>query len=298
MPAQLTDNILNGTLGAFTAAINAYLPLLILWGVRLLGAVTFIGFGKAVIDAVSNRDWFSTFMAFGWGVVRIALVYVVMDNIQGWGSAFPTMGQIVGTDISGQSPDVMTPSGVYELGLSIVNVMIQNYHFLSWFTHPIEEFETHMITLTTQTFWFSAACIYFTILLEAKWYVAKGPVTICFATFERTWPILENWFVTLLQVGIRLLAAMLILSIALILSTGWLDQIVGLGLTYNKNPIQNSLVQLVESLILLYSIWALPRKAAGIVSSKFGHGVGAESSGIDERLASAASRHSRQAIQH
>jgi len=152
-----------------------------------------------------------------------------------------------------------------------------------------------MITLVTQTFWFSAACIYFTILLEAKWYVAKGPVTICFATFDRTWPILENWFLTLLQVGIRLLAAMLILAVALIISNEWLAQIMGLGLSFNTNPIQNSLVQLVESLVLLYAIWALPRKAAGIVTSKFGHGVGAESSGIDERLASAASRHGRQA---
>ncbi len=295
MPAQLTDNVLNGTLAAFTAAISAYLPLLILWGVRILGAVTFVGFGYAMIEAVSNRDWFSTLMAFGWGVVRIALVYVVMANIQSWGSAFPDLGQTVGTDVSGQSPGVMTPSGLYELGLHIVSVMISNYHFLSWFTHPIEDFETHMITLVTQTFWFSAACIYFTILLEAKWYVAKGPVTICFATFDRTWPILENWFLTLLQVGIRLLAAMLILAVALIISNEWLAQIMGLGLSFNTNPIQNSLVQLVESLVLLYAIWALPRKAAGIVTSKFGHGVGAESSGIDERLASAASRHGRQA---
>jgi hypothetical protein len=153
-----------------------------------------------------------------------------------------------------------------------------------------------MITLTTQTFWFSAACIYFTILLEAQWYVVKGPVTICFSTFDRTWPILENWFLSLLQVGIRLLAALLILAIALNLSAGWQADIDGLGLTFNTNPMQNSLIQLVESLILLYSIWALPRKAAGIVTSKFGHGVGAESSGIDQRLANATSMHSRQVI--
>jgi type IV secretory pathway TrbL component len=291
MPAQLADNVLNSVLAGFTAAINGYLPLLIVWGTRLLAAVTFVGFGKATIDAVSNRDWYGTIMAFGWGVVRIALVYVVMINLESWGSAFPIMGQIVGTDVSGQSPSVMTPSGVYELGLHIVNVMIQNYHFLNWFKHPVDDFETHMITLTTQVFWFSAACVYFAILVEAKWYVMTGPVTVCFASFDHTWPILANWFVTLLQVGTRLLAAMLILAIALTLSGDWLTQIEGLGLSYNTNPIQNALVQLMESLILLYSIWALPRKAAGIVTAKFAHGVGAESSGIDERLASAASKH-------
>jgi hypothetical protein len=295
-PAQLTDNVLDGTLAGFTAAINAYLPLLIVWGTRLLGAVTFIGFGYAMIQAVSERDWFGTIMKFGWGAVRISMVYVFMANIDTWGPGFPTMGQIIGTDVSGQSPSVMTPSGVYGMGLQIVNVMIQNYHFFDWFKHPIDDFYTHLIVLATQIFWFSAACVYLGVLLEAKWYVAKGPVTVCFATFDHTWPILHNWFITLLQVGIRLLAAMLILAIAIILDATWLAQIQGLGLSYNANPIQNALIQLVESLILFYAIWALPRKAAGIVTATFAHGVGAESSGIDEKLASSASRHSREVI--
>jgi type IV secretory pathway TrbL component len=297
VPTQLTDNVLNATLAAFTAALNGYLPLLIIWGTRVLGAITFVGFGYAVIQAVSNQDWYGTIMAFAWGVFRIALVYVVMANIENWGSAFPILGQTIGTDVSGQSPNVMNPSGVYELGLHIVSVMIQNYHFLNWFRHPFEDFEAHMISLATQTMWFSAACVYFTILLEAKWYVIKGPVTICFATFDHTWVILENWFVTLLQVGIRLIAVMVIIAIALILTGGWQAQIDALGLSFNKNPMQNALIQLVESMILLYSVWALPRKAAAIITSTFAHGVGAESSGIDERLASAAGKHTKRVWQ-
>jgi type IV secretory pathway TrbL component len=284
MPALITDHVLNTALGDFTAAFNAYLPLLIVWGIRILGAVTFVGFGYALIQAISNRDWFGTLMAFGWGVVRIALVYVVMANVESWGSAFPDMGQIIGTDVSGQSPSVMTPSGLYELGLNIVAMMLNNYHWGAWFTHPIETVELHVLSLMTELLWFTAACIYFAILLEVKWYVAKGPITICFATFDQTWVILEQWVITLLQVGIRLLAALLVLAIALILSATWTSDIAALGVHFNENQAQSAMIQFVESLILVYAIWVLPKKAAGIITARHAHGVGAEGTGIDEKL--------------
>jgi len=287
VPPIAPDHVLNSALGDFTAALDAYLPLLILWGVRLLGAITFVGFGYALIQAVSNCDWFGTIMAFGWGVVRITLVYVVMANVESWGSAFPDMGQIIGTSVSGQSPSVMTPSGLYDLGLNIVSMMLSNYHWGAWFTHPIESVELHVLSLVTELLWFTAACIYFAILLEVKWYVAKGPVTICFATFDHTWVILENWFITLLQVGIRLLAALLVLAIALILTATWTSAIAALGVHFNEDQAQSAMIQFVEALVLVYAIWVLPKKAAGIITARHAHGVGAEGTGIDEKLVAA-----------
>jgi len=287
VPPIAPDHVLNSALGDFTAALDGFLPLLILWGVRLLGAITFVGFGYALIQAVSNCDWFGTIMAFGWGVVRITLVYVVMANVESWGSAFPDMGQIIGTSVSGQSPSVMTPSGLYDLGLNIVSMMLSNYHWGAWFTHPLESVELHVLSLLTELLWFTAACIYFAILLEVKWYVAKGPVTICFATFDHTWVILENWFITLLQVGIRLLAALLVLAIALILTATWTSAIAALGVHFNEDQAQSAMIQFVEALVLVYAIWVLPKKAAGIITARHAHGVGAEGTGIDEKLVAA-----------
>ena len=94
MPTSIvtTDAVLNAALAQFLGSMAMYMPLLIAWGFRILGAVTFVGFGYAVIQAVSHQDWFGTIMAFGWGVVRIAIVYVVMANLELWGSAFPVHG--------------------------------------------------------------------------------------------------------------------------------------------------------------------------------------------------------------
>lgn len=281
MPSITTDGLLNGALAGFTAAIDSYLPLLIMWGTRLLGAVAFLGFGWAMIQAVSHRDWFGTFMATGWGIARIMMVYVFIQNLQSWGPAFPDGFQQIAANITGQSPSVLTPSGLYELGLNIVKVMRDDFHFLAFFKHPIEDVELHFLTILTQVCWFGIACVYFAVLIEVKWIVAKGAVTIVFASIEHGFDCLSTWIVSLVQIAVRLLGVMMVLAIGLILAAGWSDAISAMGTSFNLNPTQNGLVSLGEGLLLWWAIWSLPKKAAGLIHARGAGGVGAESSGID-----------------
>jgi hypothetical protein len=207
--------MLNDALAGFNSSLEMYMPLLEIWGVRILGAVTFLGFGYAVIQAVSNRDWFGTLMAFGWGIVRIALVYVVMANFEAWGSAWPDLGAIVGQSVSGLSPSVTTPSGLYDLGLQIVYMMDDARTLGAWFKHPLDTVLFLGLTFLTHITWAAAALVYLWLLIETKYYVAVGPIVICLSSFEYTWPILEHWAISLVQVGTRLLAALLVLAVGL-----------------------------------------------------------------------------------
>jgi len=68
------------------------------------------------------------------------------------------------------------------------------------------------------------------------------------------------------------------------LSATWTETIAGLGLHFNEDQAQSAMIQFVEALILLYAIWILPKKAAGIITARHAHGVGAEGTGIDEKL--------------
>jgi len=223
-------------------------------------------------------------MAFGWAVVRIALVYVFLANLHNWGSAFPTAFQIIAADITGQSPNVLTPSGIYELGLNIVAIMRSNFHLAEWFTHPIEDIELHVVTVFVQVCWFGIACVYWAVLLETHWIVAKGAVTIIFAGFDHTWGCLQMWVISLIQIGVRLLGVMMVLAIGLILSSGWTETIAGLAAGFNANPAQNGLTALVEAIVLFYSVWVLPQKAAGLIHSHIGGGVGVEGTGIEDHI--------------
>lgn len=284
MPSITSDGIMNGALAAFIAAINGYLPLLIYWGGRLLSAVVYIGFGYMLIQAVSNRDWMGMLMSFGWGVFRIALVSVFLANLQDWGSAFPNAFQTIAASITGQSPDVLTPSGIYDLGLHIVAVMRNNFHWAGWFKHPLEDIGLHFLTPFVQLTWFAIACVYWAVLLETHWIVAKGAVTIIFASFDYGWGCLATWIVSLVQIGVRLLGVMMILAIGLILTGGWTSTIDAMGTGFNLNTGQNALTELLEAIILFYAVWRLPQKAAGLIHSHTGGGVGVEGTGIENHI--------------
>jgi hypothetical protein len=176
---------------------------------------------------------------------------------------------------------VLSPSGVYGLGLNIVKVMRDNFHFLQFFTHPLEDLELHGVAILTQICWFGIACTYLGVLIESKWIVAKGAVTIIFAGLEHSWGCLATWILSLVQIGVRLLGVMMILAIGLILAAGWTNTINAMGTGFNLNPTQNGLISLGEGLLLWWAIWSLPKKAAGLIHAHGVGGVGAESSGID-----------------
>jgi hypothetical protein len=237
-----------------------------------------------LIQAVSNRDWYGTLMAFGWGVLRIAMVSVFLANLESWGSAFPNAFQFIAASITGQSPDVLTPSGIYGLGLHIVAVMRSNFHWAGWFKHPLEDIGFHFLIPCVQLTWFAIACVYWAVLLETHWIVAKGAVTIIFASFDYGWGCLATWIVSLVQIGVRLLGVMMVLAIGLILTGGWTSTIDAMGTGFNLNAGQNALTELLEAIILFYAVWALPRKAAGLIHSHTGGGVGAEGSGLENAV--------------
>jgi TrbL/VirB6 plasmid conjugal transfer protein len=265
----LTDNVLNDALQNFLNAFLAYYPLLLLWGARLLTAAAFIGFGYAIFQAVLTRDWYSMFMSFLYVAVRLGLIHFAFTELWDLGFAFPEMGQIVGTSVSGLSPNILTPSGFYELGLHICGMLWHARTIGAWF-NLVADIEFVTLIVVTQLTWFAAACIYMWYIIDCQWYVIKGPVTVCFAAFERTWPTFEAWFVQLLQVGIKMLAALLILAVGLLLANEWISILSGLGIKLNANPIQYTAVNLVEAIITFYALLRLPAKAAGIIRSHGG----------------------------
>jgi hypothetical protein len=207
-----------------------------------------------------------------------------MDNVFLWGNALPDMGQIIGTNISGQSPLAMTPSGFYDLGLQIIYIMDDARTVAAWFTHPLETVFFMGITILTYLTWIAASIIYLWLLIETKFYVAIGPITICFASFEHTWIVLEYWLVSLLQVGIRLLTALLILAIDITLAHAWTATLAAAGYSINRDAISFGMVQLLDAIIVFYALWTLPSRAANIIRSKGSGGAGAESSGGDRTI--------------
>lgn len=284
IPPPTPDHILNDALAAFVDGFNAYLPELQIWGTRILGAVTFVGFGYAMIQTFSNKDWFGTIMAFLWSVVRIAIVYVFMDNVLAWGPALPQLGQVVGQEVTGMSPTVMTPSGLYDMGLQIIYIMDEVKTAISWFIHPIDTVFFMVLTLITYMIWASASLIYMWLIIEATYYVAIGPVVICFASLEHTWDILTQWIVSLAQICLRLIATMMILAVGIVMANGWANAISGIGTGAATDIVGFGMAQVVSAVIMFYALWRLPPKAAAIIRARNAPGAAANSAGGEEDM--------------
>jgi hypothetical protein len=117
------DGILDQVLADFTTAANSYFPMILIDAERILTAVVVVQFCFLAIQAGRTWDllgWVETFL---FGIIRIALVRVVLDNLWTWGNGLFETGREIGLAISGQSPDVMTPSGIFTLGLNMIGII-------------------------------------------------------------------------------------------------------------------------------------------------------------------------------
>lgn len=266
------DEILNQALAQYLSALQSYFPALLIWGSGLLGAVIFCGLGYALFLAILNRDWFSVFMSMMFACGKVAILWMVMRNLDSVGAMFPTMGAQIGAAVSGQSPNVLTPSGFYTLGLNIIDLLFKAAHY-GMFFHLIAGTEFLILIIITQVTWFAAGAVYMWTEIECRWIEIKGTVTVCFAAFPNTFNVLENWLVQLLRIGIKLMATLLILAAGLTLATLWSNTLGALGTTINSNQIEYGVAMMAEAVLVFYSVWHLPAQAVSWISGGAGAGT-------------------------
>ena len=274
------DQVLNRALADFINALQSYFPVMLFYGVNLLTAVIYCGLAYALLMAILNHDWFGMFMALAFAFVRIAILWLVMDNLESLGGMFQTMATTVGYAVSRESPNVLSPSGFYDQGLNIVGLLFKARHWGSWF-NLIADMEFLLLIIVTQATWFGAGCIYMWRIIECEWLIVKGTVTVCFAAFPNTFTILENWAVSVLRAGIGLLGTLLVIAVGMTLSAIWINDLNGIGFGINTNPIEYGMITLVESLIVFYAAWKLPQKAERLIISSGSGGGDSGSPGAE-----------------
>lgn len=268
--------ILNTTLDAFDNALAVYLPPLVTWGERIFEAIVFVGFGYAMICAWANRDWMGSIQSLGWAALRFCLIRVVFQNFIPWAGAFPAMGVIVGSNVSGVSSSI-GPSDVYALGNIIILKLLSALHIGLFFWAPFHVLSFFALLIAaTKIIWFASALVFLWIILESKWIIATGAVPLAFSGIEHGFVILEHYAVVLVQVGIKLLVTFLVLAVGITLSNIWVATISAAGWGINTNQVGWGITELLEALIFFFALWGLPRKAAALVRSS---GSGGDPSG-------------------
>ena len=257
-------NLLNTVLQVFTVQLQAWYPLLLLYGVRLLSVLAFVQFAYIAVDLAATHDASGILDSITTAVIRLGLVYVILNHAQDWGEAVINTGISVGQAVSGQSPNVLTPSGVFQMGLNIAGTLLGAKARGGWL-NPVADAEVFFTVIAVVLAWAAAAFIYLGTLLEAAWVIFVGPILISFSALSSTAPLLVRWAASVLGIAIKTAALILVLAVGMGLAQDWGNQ-----LSSNAASIMTNVwwlvLSIVQSILFFYFVLKVPGAIASLVA--------------------------------
>jgi P-type conjugative transfer protein TrbL len=257
--------LLNQTLQTFTTQIESWYPQLLLYSTRLLGVLVFVQFAYIAVDLAASHDATRLLDNMITAVIRVGLVYVLLNNAVDWGQAVINTGIQIGQAVTGQSPNVLTPSGVFNAGLNMVGTLWQAKAAGGWL-HPVQDVEFMFVSIGVILCWAAAALIYLGALLEGAWIVYVGPILISFSALSSTAPMLIHWATRVLAIAVKIAVLLLMLAVGMGLAQAW-----GQQLANNSAAILTDgwwiILSLVQSILFGYLVFKVPGAVTGLVGS-------------------------------
>ena len=257
--------LLNNILQTLTTQIQAWYPQLLVYATRLLGVLTILQFAYIAVDLAASHDATRLLDNMVVAVIRVGLVYVLVNNAADWGQAVINTGIQIGQAVTGQSPNVLTPSGVFQAGLNMVGTLWHAKAAGGWL-HPFQEIEFMLVTIGIVLAWAATSFIYLGALLEGAWIVYTGPILICFSALSSTAPMLIRWATRVLAIAVKIAVLLLVLAVGMGLAQTW-----GQQLANNASSISTdfwlSIQSLVESILFCYLVYKVPGAVTSLVGS-------------------------------
>ena len=257
--------LLNQTLQTFTTQIESWYPQLLLYSTRLLAVLVFVQFAYIAVDLAASHDATRLLDNMVTAVIRVGLVYVLLNNAVDWGHAVINTGIQIGQTVTGESPDVLTPTGVFNAGLNMVGTLWRAKAAGGWL-HPVQDVEFMFVSIGVILCWAAAALIYLGTLLEAAWIIYVGPILISFSALSSTAPMLIQWATRVLAIAVKIAVLLLTLAVGMGLAQTW-----GQQLANNSAAILTDgwwiILSLVQSILFGYLVFKVPGAITSLVGS-------------------------------
>ncbi len=276
---MITDqNLLNNLVATLQGAFLAYQPQLLIIGVALLSVLAFIQFFYIAVDVAMNHDLPHMMSTLSVALIKLGMVYVIMDHAFDWGNAIINTGVQIGEQVSGQSPNVLTPSGIWQLGLNLVGI-VETAKAAGGWLHPVQDVEFFVTAAAIALAWLFAAVLYLLLLLEATVVVTLGPIFVALGGLESTAEALVAWAKTLVAIA---------LGIIMVLVQGWAVQLQATATTLTKDTTW-LILAVAESVAFFYVVKHVATMSQGMIARSAGGLAGAVSGGIGAAVGAAAS---------
>ena len=151
------------------------------------------------------------------------MVYVIMNHVFEWGTDIIETGVLIGQRVSGQSPNVLTPSGVFQLGLNLVES--RRAKAAGGWLHPVQDIEFFVTAVAVAIAWLFAALLYLMLLLEGAIAVVLGPIFVALGGLESTGEALVAWAKTLVAIAVSIIVLLLTIAAGTALVGQWAVQL-------------------------------------------------------------------------
>jgi len=257
---QLLDTVLRSFTDAITGSWGPNLNTTLL---PLLLLLVTLQFGLIAIEAAIARDIPLLLIHVLLGIIRVAIVVAIFDNAFEWATDIVQTGADIGTNISGISPTSLTPSGVFNTGLSVAQTIFAAKASGGWLSDAVQAVEFLLVGTAVGAAWLVASLLYLGALLESILLIYGGPLVIAFTPLSWTFDMLIYWGKALLQIAFKVALILMTLGVGMALANKWVAAASTAGPTLTTNA-WNLLVAVVEAVLFAWCVWKVPSKLSGI----------------------------------
>jgi type IV secretion system protein TrbL len=271
----ITDHLLlDNTLAGIVAAVQTYYPSLVIIMTAILAGLAMLHLAMPAIRSIGHGNLVGFLPDFAITLLRVGLLLVLMANVADWGNDIIDGMQQVASRVTGQSPATITPSGVFNAGLTIVSTLETATGKGHWW-HPILDIEYAVLIAIVFLAFFAAALIYLLTLIAATWVIDTGPIWIGLAGLEQTYDSMITWGVRLIGIGVYVLLQIMVIAVGLTLIHTW-----STNLTANQGSIMSNLywllISVAQAALFCWMVAYIPNflmslVGHGLVGGEFGH---------------------------
>jgi P-type conjugative transfer protein TrbL len=213
---------LNNALSDFENTIQGvWAPVLQAQGIQILLAVGAIAFAVYAIQLLATHDLPTFMLGFGYTFVSLAVLHAVFLYSQDLATDVLNGFQALGQQVTGLSPETLTPSGVLQQGMQLVHILWNASGEASWFKAPQVAIET-IICALFMVFAFAAASIIYLLALVEVWaLIIGGSFLLAFAPLPWTWNIFPGWGLRVLGACVKTFFLIAVLALGLNEAAGW-----------------------------------------------------------------------------
>jgi hypothetical protein len=247
-----------------TTIQNVWYPFFQMHGIVMLIGISLVAFTLYMIQTGMSADFHTWIMGLMWTVLSLEVLRTFFVYSEQWSIDILNGFMLWAQQLTGESPGVLTPSGVAHQGLVLSAIFYKAGADASFFYAPMSTIEIVICSAVVTLVFGISAIIYLLAQIECFALIVAASILLACAALPWTWDIFPGWGLTVLASILRIFFLLAVLALGLALARGWAaDMSTGTG-HLADNLAKMSQVT-VESLLFAACVYILPSwLAAGV----------------------------------